>query len=69
MAKKKKAKKKETPRLLVESKVKEVIKERADVNVGGDFVERLTEIVSDQVDGAIQRCTDNKRKTLRAHDL
>jgi histone H3/H4 len=69
MPKPKKTKKKEVPRLVVDSKVRETIKERADVNVGGDFVDKLTEIVSDHCDEAIRRCTANGRKTLRADDL
>lgn len=46
------------------------VREQADgVNVGSDFYERLDEQVKEDIDRAVQRASDNGRKTVKARDV
>jgi len=54
--------------LVVQSKVREVAKEE-DVNVGGDFVDSLSNKVEAMIKEAVNRAKANGRKTLRGYDL
>lgn len=69
-AKKKKpaAKKKAKEMLLVGSKTKEALK-KYKVNVSGDALEGLNEVVYWYVEQAAKRAAANGRKTVRAHDF
>jgi len=49
--------------------VKRRIKEHGDVNVAGDFAAVLNREVDDLLRRAVQRCTNNGRKTVRGADL
>ena len=60
--------KKETPMMIVASKMKEYGK-GSDVRVSGDFVDALNANVAALVDGAVRRCKGNGRATLRPDDL
>ena len=72
--KKKKAKKKAARRsskreiLCVGSKVKAYIKSHG-MKSSGDLVEAISHKVHDTIDAAMQRTTNNKRSTVRPHDL
>ena len=61
-------KKKELDMLLVGSKTKEALKER-DVNVAGDALEGLNQVVHWYIQQAAARAEANGRKTVRAHDF
>jgi len=71
-AKKKKAgaKKKGGSRevLCVGSKVKAYIKSKG-MKCSGELVGALSDRVHDVLDGAIGRCKENRRSTVRPHDL
>jgi histone H3/H4 len=54
--------------LLVGSKTKEALKQY-DVNVGGDALEGLNELVYWYIEQAAKRAEANGRKTIRAHDF
>ncbi len=54
--------------LLVGSKTKEILK-KGKVNVSGDALEGLNEVVYWYVDQAVKRAKANGRKTVRAHDF
>jgi len=56
------------PMMLVKAAVKEVTK-KEDVNVAGDFFDKLNTEVAHMVRLAVQRCKANGRKTVRATDL
>ena len=60
--------KKETPMMVVTSKLKEHTKPHG-VNVSGDFVPALNDVIANLVDDAVRRCKGNGRKTLRPDDL
>lgn len=60
--------KKDTPCLVVATKVKEYAKECGDVNVGADFIEAISDKVAIMTEQAVLRATANKRKTVRAQD-
>jgi len=62
------AKKKEKEMLLVGSKTKEALKE-FDVNVAGDALDGLNDVVYWYVEQAAKRAKENGRKTVRAHDF
>jgi len=62
------AKKKETPTLIVASKVKERIKE-ADIRSSGDFMDELNTKVDMMIGEAIERARENKRGTVKPCDL
>ena len=62
------AKTKELDMLLVGSKTKEALKER-DVNVAGDALEGLNQVVHWYIQQAAARAEANGRKTVRAHDF
>ncbi|MCZ6793094.1 MAG: DUF1931 domain-containing protein [Planctomycetota bacterium] len=69
MAKKKKSKKAAaTEMLLVGSKTKAALKGHG-VNVAGDALDGLNNIVYWYIDQAAQRARANGRKTVRAHDF
>lgn len=68
MAKKKKSKKAVTEMLLVGSKTKAALKGHG-VNVAGDALDGLNNIVYWYIDQAAQRARANGRKTVRAHDF
>ena len=65
----KKTEKSETPMMVRVSTLKEFIKGSSDVNVSGEFAEAVNEHVAKAVQSAIERCTGNGRKTVRAVDL
>ena len=71
-ATKKVAKKKAAPKkqevVLVLSKAKEALKAH-DVNVAGDALESLNELVHNYIDQAAKRATANGRKTVRGYDF
>lgn len=52
--------------LIVKNAVKEAL---TDHNVSADFYEALDEEVSDLVDDAAERATQNDRKTVQPRDL
>ncbi|OYT43744.1 MAG: DUF1931 domain-containing protein [Candidatus Aenigmarchaeota archaeon ex4484_56] len=54
--------------LVVQSKVKDVVKEE-DMNMSGDFAEALSTKVEKLIKDAIERAKANGRKTLRGYDL
>ena len=60
--------KKQLDMLLVGSKTKEALKER-DVNVAGDALEGLNQVVHWYIQQAAARAEANGRKTVRAHDF
>jgi histone H3/H4 len=66
--KKKKAKKKGAPDLVVKSKCKEVLKGKK-CNVAGDALDGLNMVVQWYLEQAATRATNNGRKTVRAHDF
>jgi len=50
--------------------VKSAVKAAAgDMNVGADFYDKLSEVVAHKIKRAIERCSENGRKTLQARDL
>ncbi len=52
--------------------VKKAIQDYAkkkNVQVGGDFYPALDKTIEKILDGAVKRCGENKRKTLKAYDL
>ncbi len=53
---------------VVKSKVQEFAKKK-DMNVGSDFYGELDKKVEELLTAAAKRCTENKRKTLKAYDL
>ena len=65
---KKKASKKSLETLIVGSKVKAVIKENGCMT-SGELLEALNESVHALLNGACDRASNNKRSTVRAHDL
>ncbi len=70
-AKKKAAKKKKAPTnemLLVGSKTKAAMKAH-DVNVSGDALEALNQVVYWYIEQAVARAGANGRKTVRGHDV
>ena len=52
--------------LIVKSAVKD---ELSDMNVSTDFYDALDEDVSELLEDAAQRASDNERKTVQARDL
>lgn len=68
MAAKKATKKKEREMLLVQSKVKEFVREH-DMMCASDLTEALNEAVSQLLEKAIARAEANGRKTARASDV
>ena len=62
------AKKQEQEMLLVGSKTKDALKEH-DVNVAGDALEGLNDLVHWHIQQAAARAEANGRKTVRAHDF
>jgi len=54
--------------LLVGSKAKAALKEH-DVNVGGDALDGLNEILHHAIEQAAKRASQNGRKTVRSHDF
>ena len=70
MVKKKASKKAKKPAemLLVGSKTKDAIREK-DLNVAGDALEGLNNVVHWYIDQACKRAEANGRKTVRAHDF
>lgn len=63
-----KAKAKSKEMLLVSSKVKMALK-NAKVNVGGDALDGLNDILYWYIDQATKRAKNNGRKTVRSHDF
>lgn len=64
----KKAKKKEAPALLVQSKVKEYIRGQ-EMMCSSDLIEELNDYVVTLLDRAVERASLNGRKTARASDV
>jgi histone H3/H4 len=54
--------------LVIASKVKEYIKAKG-LRVDGGFCAAASQMVADRLDRAVQRCTANKRQTVRPEDL
>ena len=54
--------------IIVGSKTREVIK-GADMNMGGDFIQALSDKNRDDIAAAVGRAKANNRKTVRASDL
>lgn len=65
------SKKKDLEMLLVGSKTKDALKGagKSTLNVSGDALEALNEIVHDLVERARVRCSENGRKTVRPSDF
>lgn len=63
-----KSKRKSVGTLVVQSKVKDYVREGG-FRVGGDFVDALSEEIEILLDAAMDRAATNKRQTLRAGDL
>lgn len=68
MAAKKKVAKKEREMLLVQSKVKEFIREH-EMMCASDLTEALNEAVAGLLEKAVERAAANGRKTARAGDI
>jgi histone H3/H4 len=52
--------------------VKKAIQDYAkkkNVQVGGDFYAAVDKKIEHLLDGAVKRCGENKRKTLKAYDI
>ncbi len=64
----KKSSAKKTEMLLVGSKAKNALKQY-NVNVAGDALEGLNDIVYWYIDQAAKRAKSNGRKTVRSHDF
>ncbi|MFX1332431.1 MAG: hypothetical protein ACFE9W_12785 [Promethearchaeota archaeon] len=60
--------KKKYPTFFVKSAVKAFAKEK-NMMVGSDAYEAINSAIGDMLTAAAKRCTDNKRKTLKAYDL
>ena len=58
----------EAPNLIVESRVREFVRD-ADLRVGSDFTDALNRKVTDLLNDAKRRAESNNRKTLGAGDL
>ena len=54
--------------LIVQSKVREVVKENG-ANMSGDFADALSSKVKEMITQAINRAKANGRKTVRNYDL
>ena len=55
--------------LIVASKLKKYIKDRAGMNCSGDVLEILSDFVRHQANDAIDRARDDGRKTVKARDF
>lgn len=53
---------------VVRSKVKELVGKKG-FNMSSDFADALSRFVESQVTVALNRCKENGRKTVRAHDI
>ncbi|NWF97228.1 MAG: NFYB/HAP3 family transcription factor subunit [Candidatus Thorarchaeota archaeon] len=53
---------------VVKSKIQEFAKKH-EMNVGSDFYPELDKKIEELLKEASKRCTENKRKTLKAYDL
>jgi histone H3/H4 len=64
-------KKKDLEMLLVGSKTKEALKGdgKNTLNVSGDALDALNEVIHDLVERARLRCSENGRKTVRPSDF
>lgn len=62
------AEKRDTGLLIVQSKVREIIRGR-EKRVSDEFIAALSHHVAEAIDRAIARCTANGRSTLRPEDL
>ena len=64
-------KKKDLEMLLVGSKTKEALKGsgKNTLNVSGDALDALNEVIHDLVERARTRCSENGRKTVRPSDF
>ncbi|GAC1344378.1 MAG: hypothetical protein NVSMB23_19220 [Myxococcales bacterium] len=62
------AEKKDAGLLIVQSKVREIIRGR-EKRASDEFISALSQHVAASVDKAIARCTANGRSTLRPEDL
>ena len=60
--------KKETGLLIVQSKVREVIRQK-EKRVSDEFIGALSDYVLHTIERAVQRCTANGRSTLRPEDI
>lgn len=54
--------------VVVASKVKEFIRSQ-ELRSDGDLVQAVSDKVHEMLDSAVERCRDNKRGTVRPHDL
>jgi histone H3/H4 len=62
------AEKKETGLLIVQSKVREVIRQK-EKRVSDEFIGALSDHVLHTIERAVQRCSANGRSTLRPEDI
>ena len=62
------AKKAKYPTFFVKSAVKAFAKDK-NMMVGSDAYEAINTAIGDMLTAAAKRCSDNKRKTLKAYDL
>jgi histone H3/H4 len=60
--------KKETGLLIVQSKVREVIRQK-EKRVSDEFIGALSDYVLRTIERAVQRCSANGRSTLRPEDI
>jgi histone H3/H4 len=54
--------------LVVKSKAADYIRSKG-MNVSSDLYDALDKYVANALDGAVMRCKENKRKTVRGCDL
>ena len=71
MAKKKAAKKakKAVEMLIVQSKVRDFLKNKGDFNIGSDLFEAVSIKVQGLLEDAARRAKENGRKTIQARDV
>ena len=55
--------------LVVASKVKKYIKDKADMNTSASTIDALSEVVARLCDQAIERAKDDGRKTVKDRDV
>lgn len=73
MARKKKKKSKKSKKsgdiLIVQSKVRDYIKNHGDYNIGSDLFDAVSDKVSVLLEDAAKRASENGRKTVQARDV
>ena len=68
MAESGESEKKEAGLLIVQSKVRDLIREK-EMRTSDEFINALSEHVHQTIDKAVARCTANGRSTLRPEDI